>query len=228
MTKNKIIFFFFAFILTACAKAQHETWGYGFTAAADEVFNTEIRFVLPDNKTELRPLSVGISGAFLPQEILNGYFAFRGFSGPKQSTPYPIRAYVEWVSFVDKKRYGIWLNFPTNLDFLTDENSYISGCGKGWQMRRILNFGVAPGGYIETYVGTGCEADRVILHRNIASEVQTEYDKTVPLASQFKNRFKAFDEKNQAFIKKHSIPYWRFQLGQPPIATSRRNNNQSQ
>ncbi|ELR67817.1 hypothetical protein C942_00124 [Photobacterium marinum] len=226
MIKNRIITFFFAFMLAACAYAQHEPWGYGFTAAADEVFNTEIRFVLPDNKTELRPLSVGISGAFLTQEILNGYFAFRGFSGPKQSAPYPIRAYVEWVSFVDKKRYGIWLNFPTNLDFLTDEDSYISGCGKGWQMRRILNFGVAPGGYIETYIGTGCEADRVILNRNIASEVQTEYDKTVPLVDQY--GINEFHEKHKEFFIKYTIPYWRFQLEQPPIATSRRNNNQSQ
>ncbi|ELR67816.1 hypothetical protein C942_00123 [Photobacterium marinum] len=220
MIKNRIITFFFAFILAACAYAQHEPWGYGFTAAADEVFNTEIRFVLPDNKTELRPLSVGISGAFLPNEIINGQFSYYGSGGARQTLKHPIKAYVEWVSFVDKKRYGIWLNLPVNLGDLMDKDSYITQCGNGWQIDRSLVFGVAPGGYIETYVGTGCEADRVILHRNIASEVQTEYDKTVPLASQFKNRFKAFDERNQAFIKKYSIPYWRFQLDQPPIATN--------
>lgn len=210
--------YFYPFLIFLClnmpsALAKNNTWHYGVGTLQDEIFNNKILFTLPSGSV-LTPLPSGATRSSALGNPLRNSYLFSYGGGQQMRTDLPIKMYVEWVSYVDKKRYGMTVSLPKNLDDL-DQN-----CDEGL----TLATGTAPNGYYEVYLFDVCKKHEVLLSRGIAPEIQGPWDKKFPLKDQFKNAFANFDKYYTPLIKKYPIPYWRFSLDQPPIVSTYPNN----
>lgn len=191
------------------ALAVSNTWDYGVGSLQDNIFNEKIQFTL-SNGSVLTPLPAGAVRGFIIGEEVTEPYLFSLKNGQEMHTALPIKMYVEWVSYVDKKRYGVTVSLPNQLDKLNQN------C-KGWL---TLSAGVAPNGYFEVYLLDVCKKNDVLITRGIAPEIQGPWDNKFPLKDQFKKAFANFDKYYTPLIKKYPIPYWRFSLDQPPIVST--------
>lgn len=214
---KKGIIILLSFILIACTNSPKE-WSYLVGPTTDEIHNTGLGFFFEDKKL-IQGLEVGAVSDFHKSMILKGKFKFHHKSKRTVKEGVPVGAFVEWVSYISKKRYGIALDLPKSLSEMMMDTTSASNC-QNLLIPKSLVFGLAPNGYVEVYLFNGCWDENVLVSRAFAKEVETAYDKETSLSDQFKNRFNSFDKKYSDFISTNGIPFWRFQLDQEPISTS--------
>ncbi|EAQ66644.1 putative lipoprotein [Marinomonas sp. MED121] len=213
---KKSIVILLSFVLVACTTSTPKEWRYRIGPTNDEIHNTGLGFFFEDKKL-FQGYEVGSVSDFQKKSILKGKFKF--FHVGKRSVKHgvPVGAFVEWVSFVSKKRYGIALDLPKNLPEMMMDTTSASNCQSLFVPKNLV-FGLAPNGYVEVYLFNGCWDESVLVSRAFAKEVETEYDKSYALEEQY--GINEFHNKNKEFLEKNEMPYWRFQLDQEPISTS--------
>lgn len=212
---NNCLLVLLSLILVACNSAPKE-WRYLVGPTTDEIHNTGLGFFYSDKKL-IQGYEVGSVSDFQKKMILKGEFKFQQASKRIIKKGMPVGAFVEWVSFVSKKRYGIALDLPGNLSDMMMDKTSDSNCQSLFTPKNIV-FGLAPNGYVEVYLFNGCWGENVLISRAFAKEVETVYDKSYALEEQY--GINEFHNKNKDFFEQNEIPYWRFQLDQPPISSS--------
>ena len=212
---KKVFIFLSSLLLVACTNSPKE-WSYLVGPTTDEIHNTGLGFFFEDKKL-IQGLEVGAVSDFRKSMILKGEFKFQHKSKRTVKDGVPVGAFVEWVSYISKKRYGIVLDLPKELPEMMMDKTSASNCQNLFTPKRLV-FGLAPNGYVEVYLFNGCWDESVLVSRAFAKEVETEYDKSYALEDQY--GINEFHNKNKEFLEKNEIPYWRFQLDQAPISTS--------
>ncbi|MGB6187501.1 MAG: DUF2931 family protein [Aeromonas molluscorum] len=122
--------------------------------------------------------------------------------------PVPEQVEIEWVSFHDKKRYGITLRLPADIGTQMDQRYLISnGKEREETQRNVIAVGMAPGGYVEVFLTQYNVKPDILLVRGLAHEVTDDYyDLKVPLARQYQERWAAFDKDFSVAYQKYPIP----------------------
>ncbi|QTL94346.1 hypothetical protein AjGTCBM29_02209 [Aeromonas jandaei] len=99
----------------------------------------------------------------------------------------PDKVVIEWVSYHDKKRYGITLDLPKDMAAQMARRYRVQVGGK-WQeeQRNNIALGLASGGYVEVFLRNPKVKPDILLARGLATEVTDDtYDKRVPLNKQY-------------------------------------------
>uniref|UniRef100_UPI003D245B73 DUF2931 family protein n=1 Tax=Aeromonas jandaei TaxID=650 RepID=UPI003D245B73 len=117
--------------------------------------------------------------------------------------PIPDKAVIEMVSFHDRKRYRIKVDWPANLEQQMRQVYSVEG---RYDRRSGLYFGLAPGGYFEVLL----KGDRLNVKPDILlacgiAEVVTDdlYGQRVPIARQY--GMDDFDKKYGALFKQFPV-----------------------
>jgi len=212
---KKAILILLGLVLVACSNSPKE-WRYRIGPTTDRIYNSGLGFFFEDKKL-IQGYEVGSVSDFQEKSILNGEFKFHHIGKKSVKNGVPVGAFVEWVSYISKKRYGIVVDLPEELPEMMMDKTSASNCQNLFTPKRLV-FGLAPNGYVEVYLFNGCRDESVLVSRAFAKEVETEYDKSYALEDQY--GINEFHNKNKGFLEKNEIPYWRFQLDQAPISTS--------
>src|SRR5690606_13699346 len=104
-----------------------------------------------------------------------------------ENQPIPNEVQIEWVSYHDKKRYGITLKLPVDIGTQMAQRYFISNGKKREETQRnVIAVGMAPGGYVEVFLTQYNVKPDILLVRGLAHEVTDDfYDKRVPLSKQY-------------------------------------------
>lgn len=113
-----------------------------------------------------------------------------------ENKPVPDEVEIEWVSYHDKKRYGISLKLPNNLGAqMAQRYQVLNGDKQEESQRNIIVLGLAPGGYVEVFLTKYNVKPDIVLIKTVAHEVTDDYyDKRFPLNKQY-----GFDEFYQQY-----------------------------
>ncbi|MFQ2256791.1 DUF2931 family protein [Aeromonas dhakensis] len=185
---------------------QTMDWSYMVGSNADEIWHTKANFY-HEGKL-IHSSSNGDAGYVGAEALREKDYRWRIGAGRKlYNQPIPDKVDIEWVSFHDKKRYGITLMLPSNLNSQIEQGYWILNAEKRQEVRRnIIALGLAPGGYVEVFLTKFKVKPDVLLARGIAKEIRPWQDEKVPLSKQFNNAFAAFDKDYGATYLQHPIP----------------------
>ncbi|WP_447825158.1 DUF2931 family protein [Aeromonas salmonicida] len=169
-------------------------WRYTVGSNADEIWHTKANFY-----REGKPVHGSASGsvtALSAQSLKEQDYRWdvgKGRSGVDQ--PVPGKVVIEWISFHDKKRYGITLDLPKDMAAQMARR-YRVQVGDKWreEQRNNIALGLASGGYVEVFLRNPNVKPDILLTRGLAQEVVTQYDKTKPVTQVYKEWFDDFDK----------------------------------
>ncbi|MGL6003939.1 DUF2931 family protein [Aeromonas sobria] len=176
-------------------------WRYMSGSNADEIWHSKANFY-----REGKPIHGSGNGALRAvsaKSLKNKdyhWFVSGGRSLDKQVIPDQV--VLEWVSYHDKKRYGITLALPKDLGAQMAQGYRVDN---QITQRNIIGLGMAPGGYVEVFLTRYNVKPDILLVRGLAHEVTDDYyDKRVPLSKQY--GFDEFYQKYGAAYQQHPIP----------------------
>lgn len=177
-------------------------WKYSVGTNADEIWHTRALFSregMGSNESSNGIISP-LSERLLKEKDYRWWLAKgRYFEGQ----PVPDKVEIEWVSYHDKKRYGITLELPKDLGKQMAQRYRING--DQVKQRNSIGIGLAPGGYVEVFLRRAGELPDVLIASGIAHEVTDDwYDKKVPLNRQY--GIDEFTERFGALYQKNPIP----------------------
>ncbi|MFM5215272.1 DUF2931 family protein [Aeromonas hydrophila] len=161
-------------------------WRYTVGSNADGIWHTKANFY-----REGKPVHGSASGsvtALSAQSLKEQDYRWdvgKGRSGVAQ--PVPDKVVIEWVSYHDKKRYGITLDLPKDMAAQMARR-YRVQVGDKWQeeQRNNIALGLASGGYVEVFLRNPKVKPDILLTRGLATEVTDDtYDKRVPFNKQY-------------------------------------------
>jgi hypothetical protein len=161
-------------------------WRYTVGSNADGIWHTKANFYRED-----KPVHGSASGsvtALSAQSLKEQDYRWdvgKGRSGVDQ--PVPDKVVIEWVSYHDKKRYGITLDLPKDMAAQMARRYRVQVAGK-WreEQRNNIALGLASGGYVEVFLRNSKVKPDILLVRGLATEVTDDsYDKRVPLNKQY-------------------------------------------
>ena len=182
-------------------------WRYMVGTNADEIWSSKANFY-----RDGKPIHGSSNGAVssVSKESLRDkdYSWTIGKGRSAENQPIPNEVQIEWVSYHDKKRYGITLNLPANIGTLMAQRYLISNGKKREETQRnVIALGTAPGGYVEVFLTQYNVKPDILLVRGLAHEVTDDYyDLKVPLARQYQERWAAFDKDFSVAYQKYPIP----------------------
>lgn len=177
-------------------------WRYMVGTNADEIWSSKANFY-----RDGKPIHGSSSGAVssVSKESLRDqdYSWTIGKGRSAENQPIPNEVQIEWVSYHDKKRYGITLNLPANTGTQMAQRYLISNGKKREETQRnVIAIGMASGGYVEVFLTQYNVKPDILLVRGLAHEVTDDYyDKRVPLSKQY-----GFDE----FYQKYGAAYQQY------------------
>lgn len=177
-------------------------WSYSVGSNVDEIWHTRALFSREGVRTH--ESSNGTVSA-VSERLLKGK-SYRWFVGKGRSfygQPVPDKVEIEWVSYHDKKRYGITLELPKDLGREMAQRY----CLKGDRIaqRNYIALGLAPGGYVEVFLRSPDPLPDILIARGIAHEVTDDwYDKKVPLNRQY--GIDEFTDRFGVLYQKYPIP----------------------
>lgn len=178
-------------------------WSYIVGSNADEIWHTRALFFREGVRTHE---SGGGTVSAVSERLLKEK-SYRWFVGAGRSfygQPVPDKVEIEWVSFHDKKRYGITLDLPKNLGKQMAQRYRLKG--ERIAQRNYIALGLAPGGYVEVFLRSPDPLPDVLIASGMAREVTDWYDKKVPLDSQYQERWASFDKNFRPYYDKYPIP----------------------
>ncbi|WP_429210002.1 DUF2931 family protein [Aeromonas veronii] len=161
-------------------------WHYTVGSNADGIWHTKSNFYL-----EGKPVHGSANGASsrVDEKSLKErdyrWLVSGGRSGYNE--PVPDKVVIEWISYHDKKRYGITLGLPKDMAAQMARR-YRVLVGDKWQeeQRNNIALGLASGGYVEVFLRSPKVKPDILLARGLATEVTDDtYDKRVPLNKQY-------------------------------------------
>lgn len=161
-------------------------WRYTVGSNADGIWHTKANFY-----REGKPVhgsSNGAAVALSERSLKEQDYRWdigAGRSGVDQ--PVPDKVVIEWVSYHDKKRYGITLDLPKDMAAQMARR-YRVQVGDKWreEQRNNIALGLASGGYVEVFLRNPKVKPDILLARGLATEVTDDtYDKRVPLNKQY-------------------------------------------
>ncbi|MGL6336242.1 DUF2931 family protein [Aeromonas jandaei] len=178
-------------------------WSYVSGSNADEIWHTRALF----SREGVRTHESGNGTVSAVSERLLKDKNYRWFVGGGRSfygQPVPDKVEIEWVSFHDKKRYGITLDLPKDLGKQMAQRYRLKG--DRIAQRNYIALGLAPGGYVEVFLESPDPLPDVLIASGMAREVTDWYDKKVPLESQYQERWASFDKNFRPYYDKYPIP----------------------
>lgn len=169
-------------------------WRYTVGSNADEIWHTKANFY-----REGKPVHGSANGASsrVDEKSLKErdyrWLVSGGRSGYNE--PVPDKVMIEWISFHDKKRYGITLDLPKDMAAQMARR-YRVQVGDKWreEQRNNIALGLASGGYVEVFLRNPEVKPDILLTRGLAQEVETQYDKMKPVTQVYKEWFDDFDK----------------------------------
>ena len=179
-------------------------WSYSVGSNADEIWHTRALFSREGVRTH--ESSNGTVSA-VSERLLKDK-SYRWFVGKGRSfygQPVPDKVEIEWVSYHDKKRYGITLELPKDLGKRMAQRYRLKD--DRIAQRNYIALGLAPGGYVEVFLRSPDPLPDVLIASGMAHEVTGDwYDKKVPLDSQYQERWASFDKNVRPYYDKYPIP----------------------
>jgi hypothetical protein len=179
-------------------------WSYSVGSNADEIWHNRALFSREGVRTH--ESSNGTVSA-VSERLLKDK-SYRWFVGKGRSfygQPVPDKVEIEWVSYHDKKRYGITLELPKDLGKQMAQRYRLKG--DRIAQRNYIALGLAPGGYVEVFLESPDPLPDVLIASGMAHEVTDDwYDKKVPLDSQYQKRWASFDKNFRPYYDKYPIP----------------------
>lgn len=177
-------------------------WSYMVGSNADEIWHTRALFFREGVRThESSNGVVSVVGERLLKEKDYQWDVGKGRSFYGQ--PVPDKVEIEWVSYHDKKRYGITLGLPKDLGKQMAQGYRLKN-GQIKQ-RNVMGLGFAPGGYVEVFLTNPRVQPDVLIASGMAHEVTDDwYDKKMPLNRQY--GIDEFTERFGALYQKYPIP----------------------
>lgn len=161
-------------------------WRYTVGSNADGIWHTKANFY-----REGKPVHGSANGASsrVDEKSLKEHDYRWLVSGGRSgyNEPVPDKVVIEWVSYHDKKRYGITLDLPKDMAAQMALR-YRVQVGDKWQeeQRNNIALGLASGGYVEVFLRNPKVKPDILLARGLATEVTDDtYDKRVPLNKQY-------------------------------------------
>lgn len=176
-------------------------WDYSVGTRADEIWHTRALFSRGGMANESRT-----GGVFAVNESILKEKKYRGQVGGGRSfenQPVPDKVQIEWVSYHDKKRYGITLDLPKDLGKQMAQRYRLED--KRIKQRNWIEMWLFPGGYVEVILEGPYVKPGVLIASGMAHEVTDDwYDKKVPLNRQY--GIDEFTERFGALYQKYPIP----------------------
>lgn len=176
-------------------------WDYSVGTRADEIWHTRALFSRGGMANESRT-----GGVFAVNESILKEKKYRGQVGGGRSfenQPVPDKVQIEWVSYHDKKRYGITLDLPKDLGKQMAQRYRLED--KRIKRRNWIEMWLFPGGYVEVILEGPYVKPGVLIASGMAHEVTDDwYDKKVPLNRQY--GIDEFTERFGALYQKYPIP----------------------
>jgi hypothetical protein len=177
-------------------------WSYMSGSNADEIWHTRALFFREGVRTHESGngvVSVVSERLLKEKDYQWDVGAGRSFYGQ----PVPDKVEIEWVSYHDKKRYGITLDLPKDLGKQMAQRYRLKN-GQIKQ-RNVMGLGLAPGGYVEVFLTHPKVQPDVLIASGMAHEVTDDwYDKKMPLNRQY--GIDEFTERFGALYDKYPIP----------------------
>jgi hypothetical protein len=178
-------------------------WSYSVGSNADEIWHT--RALFSREKMGSNESSNGVVSVVGERLLKEKYYRWdvgkgRSFYGQ----PVPDKVEIEWVSYHDKKRYGITLDLPKDLGKQMAQRYRLKG--ERIAQRNYIALGLASGGYVEVFLRSPDPLPDVLIASGMAHEVTDWYDKKVPLDSQYQKRWASFDKNFRPYYDKYPIP----------------------
>lgn len=176
-------------------------WDYSVGTRADEIWHTRALFSRGGMANESRT-----GGVFAVNESILKEKKYRGQVGGGRSfenQPVPDKVQIEWVSYHDKKRYGITLDLPKDLGKQMAQRYRLED--KRIKQRNWIEMWLFPGGYVEVILEGPYVKPGVLIASGMAHEVTDDwYDKKVPLNRQY--GIDEFTARFGALYQKYPIP----------------------
>ena len=133
-----------------------------------------------------------------------GWHQGGGASKPLTNIDIPKRIFLRWQSLAEQKTYRINVDIPqwVREEMLKSERTFCKW-SQEWEddYRRIITFGMAPGGIVKVWVGGAC------LGFTEVGRYQAEVDPRGPYEGRGNGRYVKLEPENKDFIEKHGIPY---------------------
>lgn len=179
-------------------------WDYCVGSNADEIWHTRALFSregMGSNES-----SNGVASLVDEERLKNKDYRWQvGKCQSFYGQPVPDKVEIEWVSYHDKKRYGITLDLPKDLGKQIAQRYRLKG--DRIAQRNYIALGLAPGGYVEVFLESPDPLPDVLIASGMAHEVTDDwYDKKVPLDSQYQERWASFDKNFRPYYDKYPIP----------------------
>lgn len=177
-------------------------WNYCVGSNVDEIWHTRALFSrehMGSNES-----SNGVASVVNEKILKDKNYRWRvGKCQSFDNQPVPDKVEIEWVSYHDKKRYGITLDFPQGLGKQMAQRYSLKE--DQIAQRNVIALGLAPGGYVEVFLMSPDPLPDVLVASGMAHEVTDDwYDKKVPLNRQY--GIDEFAEKFGALYGKYPIP----------------------
>ncbi|MFQ2507670.1 DUF2931 family protein [Aeromonas caviae] len=179
-------------------------WDYCVGSNADEIWHTRALFSregMGSNES-----SNGVASLVDEERLKNKDYRWQvGKCQSFYGQPVPDKVEIEWVSYHDKKRYGITLDLPKDLGKQIAQLYRLKG--ERTAQRNYVTLGLSPGGYVEVFLRSPDQLPDVLVASGMAHEVTDDwYDKKVPLDSQYQERWASFDKNFRPYYDKYPIP----------------------
>lgn len=181
-------------------------WYYMVGSNADTIWHTKANFYREGNP--IHGSSNGVAGFVGPKALKAKDYRWRiGKGRSLYNQPVPDKVVIEWVSYHDKKRYGITFDLPNDLGKQM-ARQYRVKVKDRWRVEQRDNIalGMASGGYVEVYITDPDLKPDILLARGIAQEVPINPSREDPLDSQFKNAWAGFDKKFREAYQNYPTP----------------------
>lgn len=179
-------------------------WDYCVGSNADEIWHTRALFSregMGSNES-----SNGVASLVDEERLKNKDYRWQvGKCQSFYGQPVPDKVEIEWVSYHDKKRYGITLDLPKDLGKQIAQLYRLKG--ERTAQRNYVTLGLSPGGYVEVFLRSPDQLPDVLVASGMAHEVTNDwYDKKVPLDNQYQERWTSFDKNFRPYYDKYPIP----------------------
>jgi hypothetical protein len=133
-----------------------------------------------------------------------GWHKGGGATMPVNNVDLPERIFLRWQSLVEPQAYRIEIKIPQWVrdEMVRPERLYCEPAQKDMTLYRdTINLGMAPGGIVKVWVGTGC------LGYTEVGRFQAEVEPRGPHQNGTGIYYRAPTPASQAYIDEHGIPY---------------------
>jgi hypothetical protein len=135
---------------------------------------------------------------------VRGWHKGGGATKPINNVDLPEKIYLRWQSLVEPQAYTIGIQIP---QWVRDEMVKPHTVYCRWDRkvvtlyRKTLSLGMAPGGIVKVWVGTGC------LEHLEVGRFQAKVHPLGPYQGKSKGKYVPLEPENKAYIEKYGVPY---------------------